>query len=95
MSSATNILTPFSGLSAIDLINLKEALYSRLDALQADPGANLEHVTSTSRMLALITAKIVPRSPRALAAAGAPISSVPTASGSRPILPVLPPPAIG
>jgi hypothetical protein len=83
---------PFQSLPAIDLINIKEALAARMTALSADSEANPEHVISTKRMLAIITAKLVPKSP---SAEGGPlIASIPTASGVRPIPPV-PPPAGG
>jgi hypothetical protein len=48
---------PFSSMPAIDLVNLKEALTSRLSALEADVNANPEHIVSTGRLLAIINAR--------------------------------------
>lgn len=54
---------PFQNLPVMDLINIKAALEARAAALGDDPQANPEHITSTGRMLTLVSAKFAPKIP--------------------------------
>lgn len=79
VKSAAN---PFSGLTGIDIFNVKEALQARLAALNADPSSNPDHLNSTNRVLVLAQALLMPK-PAAL-----PGESVPRAAGVTPMPPV-------
>lgn len=86
---------PFQAFPAIDVLNVKAALLDRLGALESDPVANAENIASTRRMLAVANAKLVPRSPTAMAAVAPLPLPGPIASGVKSNPPGSPPPASG
>jgi hypothetical protein len=82
---------PFSGMGFSDVLQVRAAMQDRLTSLAADPASNQDHIDSTKRVLAMAQQRLAPKAPQEGMTFLTPTKIPPTAPGTRPVPPLIPP----